>query len=89
MDDIIKEQIWQVLIAFGARNDYKSQFMHHWPQCREFRFQGEFGFGGKIWAPTFGDAARATAYSETAIDKNRLAEINTQLARIAPKLARR
>lgn len=24
-------------------------FARHWPECREYRFIGNLGFGGKVW----------------------------------------
>ena len=43
--------VWDVLVSeAGARPDQFAEFNHHWPQCREFRFMGSLGFGGKVWA---------------------------------------
>jgi len=47
-----KEKIWHLLVDRAGANpkEYaKSQFMQSFPECKEFRFQGRFGFGGKIW----------------------------------------
>lgn len=36
----------------GAYDDDDSlrSFEYHWPECGEYRFQGNLGFGGKVWA---------------------------------------
>jgi hypothetical protein len=46
-------QVWEVLVDECGASDDRVQFAefeHHWPACREFRFQGALGFGGKVWA---------------------------------------
>jgi hypothetical protein len=88
MSDDAKEAVWCVLEEFGARPGDKSQFMQHWPDCREFRFQGEFGFGGKVWQPTTFKPATVTAYRESNVDKSRLAEVNHRLLSLAPRIER-
>ncbi len=58
-----KRLVWDVLVeTCGARPNQWSDFAHHFPQCREYRFQGDLGFGGKVWA----DSRRVyvTCYSE-------------------------
>jgi hypothetical protein len=37
-------------------------FGSHWPECREWRFQGNQGFGGKVWWD--GRRAYVTCYQE-------------------------
>ena len=53
-----KNAIYDVLVrALGALGDdyHRENFMSHWPACKEFRFQGILGFGGKIhWRPSWG-----------------------------------
>lgn len=45
------EAVWQILVEeAGAWADDLPQFVHHWPDCGEYRFQGMLGFGGKVWA---------------------------------------
>jgi hypothetical protein len=55
MTDEMKKRIWQVLVeecgasAFkGGCNEMFWSFRFHWPECREFRFIGKLGFGGKV-----------------------------------------
>ena len=49
-----KEQlnlIWDILVDAGAREDYRSDFIQAHSEggdCKEYRFQGKFGFGGKF-----------------------------------------
>lgn len=46
-----KRAIWSVLVeTCAARAGQWDEFAYHFPQCREFRFQGNLGFGGKVWA---------------------------------------
>jgi hypothetical protein len=44
--------IYDLLIQYGApSHEYdRMGFLAHWPACREYRFCGVFGFGGKVWA---------------------------------------
>ncbi len=45
-----KRVIWSILIdECGASERQWDEFYLHWPQCREFRFQGNLGFGGKVY----------------------------------------
>lgn len=44
--------IWAVLVSeCGKRDDRldRVEFETHFPECREFRFMGALGFGGKVW----------------------------------------
>ncbi len=51
LTDQQKRAIWDVLVEVcGAHPRQWDEFNHHFPQCREFRFQGSLGFGGKVWA---------------------------------------
>lgn len=44
-------KIWAVLHAdCGAAEKMDDGFPYHWPKCREYRFGGSLGSGGKIWA---------------------------------------
>lgn len=43
--------IWDILVTeCGARDDLFREFQATWPRCVEFRFSGNLGFGGKVWA---------------------------------------
>lgn len=43
-----------------------NNFPELWPKCKEYRFIGNQGFGGKIWSPGTMDRnhAMVTCYSE-------------------------
>jgi hypothetical protein len=46
----------------GGHPDLEEEFVFHISEgCREFRFQGGLGFGGKFWPD---EPARVTCYSE-------------------------
>lgn len=50
-----KSAIFDLLVAAaGASELDRDNFLRFWPECKEFRFCGKFGFGGKIWAPAPG-----------------------------------
>lgn len=45
------EMVWQVLVEeCGAFEPQLDEMRALWPGCREFRFMGGLGFGGKVWA---------------------------------------
>lgn len=47
----IKNAMWDTLVEnVGAPEDIRDEFVSHFPQCREFRFMGALGFGGKVWS---------------------------------------
>lgn len=55
MDDELKNKIWDVLVKEAGAPDEpqllgneREQFLQHFPKCREFRFIGKLGFGGKV-----------------------------------------
>lgn len=53
MNDDLKNAIYDILVeeAGADPGEYTTlAFPHHWPECREWRFKGDLGFGGKIWA---------------------------------------
>jgi hypothetical protein len=59
------EQVWDILMReAGAHETDRAQFLFHWPECREFRFCGSLGFGGKVWAGDFGNPHRIDCYRE-------------------------
>lgn len=63
LTDEQKRLVWDVLVeTCGARPNQWDEFAYHFPQCREFRFMGHLGFGGKVWADT--RRAYVTCYSE-------------------------
>jgi hypothetical protein len=46
--------VWEILVdecgAWNSDDSALRDFERHWPDCREYRFQGRLGFGGKVWA---------------------------------------
>jgi hypothetical protein len=87
MTDEMKKRIWQVLVeecgasAFkGGCNEMFWSFRFHWPECREFRFIGKLGFGGKVWDT--GHEWRVSCYSEN-LTPERDAMIERANARLA------
>lgn len=73
--------IWDILVQFGTPEFWRDSFVAIAQEgFREYRFQGEFGFGGKLW--NHRGSWSATYYPE---DRNpsrdsRLAELNVRLA---------
>jgi hypothetical protein len=56
--------IWLILFeeCGASTGDVRDQFLHHFPRCREFRFMGSLGFGGKVhWS---GGRLYVTCYAE-------------------------
>lgn len=81
------EQVWQILVEecgaqpiTGSVCDHFWEFRFHWPRCREFRFMGKLGFGGKIWDT--GTAWRVSCYPE-----NRTPERDAMIERANARLA--
>ena len=59
-----KRAIWDVLEQHcAAPPSMWPQFEYHFPQCREFRFQGSLGFGGKVWK-RYGAGVFVNCYAE-------------------------
>lgn len=57
MDPKVLEYIYNVLVTecgMYKSTDDLTAFGIHFPDCREYRFQGRLGFGGKVWAHTYG-----------------------------------
>jgi len=76
-----KRAIWRILVEeCGALEKQWDQFYYHWPQCREFRFQGDLGFGGKVY--NMGDRVWVDNYREHSTDETRAA-IERANARLA------
>ena len=62
---INSNKVWDILVAYcGANEDWREYFNRIWPDCEEFRFQGNQGFGGKVWAPVRNQAPYITCYKE-------------------------
>lgn len=56
--------VWDVLVEeCGARESEFEDFVYYWPDCREFRFGGGLGSGGKVWARAHGKVD-VTCYPE-------------------------
>ncbi len=69
----LKRAIWDVLVTeCGADPRAWGDFWHHFPQCREYRFQGSLGFGGKVWS-THGSRVDVTCYPEDETRERRAA----------------
>lgn len=82
-----KDAIYDVLIEHaGAWEADRASFMRNWPECREFRFQGDLGFGGKIWYShdRRGAYAYVACYSEDLNDDRQriIDDVNKRLAEI-------
>lgn len=53
MDNSTKAIIWVILVEeCGADPEGFNDFMRVWPDCVEYRFVGDLGMGGKVWANT-------------------------------------
>lgn len=68
-DSLTREEyvraVWDILVAeCSADPDDFDSFSLHWPECHEYRFMGNQGFGGKIWSPSGNSPAYVTCYSE-------------------------
>lgn len=60
-----KDAVWSVLVeCAGARESDRDQFMMYWPECREFRFCGLLGLGGKVWSEDYDRPVRVSCYRE-------------------------
>jgi hypothetical protein len=76
-----KRVIWSILIdECGATENQWNEFYLHWPQCQEFRFQGDLGFGGKVL--NFNDRVWVNCYPEDLTVERRTA-INRANARLS------
>jgi hypothetical protein len=66
----------------GARPDMAGEFRHLWPECREFRFGGSLGFGGKVYAGSRFESPYVGQYPEDATVASRAAieRANTRIA---------
>lgn len=47
--DQLRQAVWEILREeCGAADEQPPDFVQ-WPACREYRFMGALGFGGKVW----------------------------------------
>lgn len=66
------DAVYDILVSTcGAFDspDNRKQFRCHYPDCVEYRFQGELGFGGKVWSER--GLVWVTCYSEDENDTRR------------------
>lgn len=86
----VANAVWDLLMEYGASEHQRIEFLAATTGrgITEFRFQGEFGFGGKFWV----SAGRwyVSCYSEdlTAARQTRLNEANARLAVLKAGLTR-
>lgn len=80
-DATFHEQVWAVLNEeCGAAATMPHEFTHHWPKCVEYRFQGDLGFGGKVYAQ--GNRLWVSCYGEnrTTARDSMIEKANSRLA---------
>ena len=77
--------IYDILVEFGAGESMRSSFVYHHTKtdseiCREWRFQGIFGFGGKYYSREH----KISYYKENWTDELEVKrdEINEKLSKI-------
>lgn len=81
-DEVWRHRVFNILVdTCGASEGMREEFVFHWPDCREFRFQCRLGFGGKVYDERPA-SPRVSCYSE---DENpyrvaAIAEANARLA---------
>jgi hypothetical protein len=65
MTDAEKDAIWTVLVKeAGAEEGMRTSFKLNWPECREYRFCGSLGFGGKVWYREHDGNVSVSCYQE-------------------------
>jgi hypothetical protein len=66
MSSEFAEDVYAILVEeVDADPRHESSFLAHWPECREYRFIGNQGFGGKVWAAgTVSQVPYVTCYPE-------------------------
>jgi hypothetical protein len=87
LDEQVKGQIFDTFVKHaGAPEDLRAQFMHHWPRCIEFRFQGSLGFGGKVWSN--GGTVYVNCYREDETPEmlEMMALVNTKLSQLVNRV---
>lgn len=77
------KQVWPVLVTeCGADPDGLDNFVATWPECREYRFQGALGFGGKVWANLGKVYVTCYPENETAVRHAMIEAANARLAQM-------
>lgn len=83
LTDAQKDAIWDVLVEVcGAGERWRSNFAYHFPAGGEFRFQGDLGFGGKVWADRRRVYVDCYRENETPENLAKIERTNAELARI-------
>lgn len=80
-----KNAVFDVLVTMAsACGDDRPVFLAQWPACREWRFGGAFGSGGKVHYRSSGEVT-VSAYSEhmTPDLRRQQRQVNERLARVA------
>lgn len=78
-----KRAVWDVLVEIcGASERMWPQFEYHFPGCREFRFQGDLGFGGKVWADRHRVYVTCYPEHETPAISAKIQQANAALAQL-------
>lgn len=57
-------EVYRILVEECSAPEDDYAFDHHWPDCNEWRFIGNQGFGGKVWAGGHSAAPYVTCYPE-------------------------
>ena len=83
----LAHKVWSMLVMRGqVEEDWAARlsFVTNWPGCREYRFCGDLGFGGKVWA---GSPPYVTCYPEdkTPEREKTLASLNAALAALGDR----
>lgn len=69
-------EVFDVLVEHcGAHESDRESFLHHWPACREFRFMGSLGMGGKVYNSGTGTGVWVDCYAED-VTAERIATID-------------
>lgn len=85
MDATKLNKIYDLLVLFGGASEtYRQSFVYEhldseYP-CREWRFCGHLGFGGKYWSET--NTVSFYSEDETALHKEIVVKLNTELSKI-------
>jgi hypothetical protein len=85
--ETLHKAVWNILHKHcGARAEMPDDFAIHWPECREYRFMGALGFGGKIYAdPREGMRVGCYPEHDTPERKKMIETANQELASIHEK----
>lgn len=85
--------IYDVLVEeCGAHDsgDKRREFAFHFPACREFRFQGALGLGGKVWAEhhiNVGEISTTWKFTVTCYSEDGTPERRAMIERANARLA--